>query len=92
MCNIIFYIYIYIYPMQSIPIVLVDCNPSLTQIYIKLNGGATTPNATATSNSTGAFGSQVDAISIISLVIWFVAIIYSRWDHIVQISLHNLIH
>jgi len=49
------------------------CNPSLTEIYIELKGD----NSTAASMSGGSWGSQFDAISIITLLIWFVAIIYS---------------
>lgn len=36
-------------------------------------------NATGTTNTDGKWGSQIDAVSLITLAVWFVAIIYSRW-------------
>lgn len=52
-----------------------ECNPSLTEIYIELKGNSS--GTASKSVSRGSLGSQFDAISLITLVIWFVAIIYS---------------
>ncbi|XP_067937998.1 probable serine incorporator [Watersipora subatra] len=51
-----------------------QCSPSLTHIYIQLGGSNTT---TASNSSTVNVGSGFDAISIITLIIWFATVLYS---------------
>ncbi|XP_067938139.1 serine incorporator 1-like [Watersipora subatra] len=49
-----------------------ECNPSLTEIYYRLGG----KNGTSTSSSAQT-GTQIDVLSVVTLVLWFAAIIYS---------------
>jgi len=62
------------------------CNPSLTEIYINLGG----PNNTATTSEANTWGQQFDAISIITLVIWFAAILYSSLRNSSQTNMGKL--
>jgi len=53
------------------------CNPSLTEILIEIEGKNSTGNGTVT-HSAGTWGQPIDGISIVTLIIWFIAITYAR--------------
>lgn len=58
-----------------------DCNPSLSQIYLQITHGSGSANTTSPStriDSSGAYGTHVDGLSILTLALWFIAIIYAR--------------